>query len=90
VEAERPAIGGCALINVLLDVGPLPPRSSSPTVAGCQLGGFPVGRDQWGGESVVGGLLPRINIGTCRMTRVGTGTHCPIGFVAKAVPVAWK
>ncbi len=54
------------------------------------MGGFPVGRDQWGGENVVGGLLPRINIGTCRMPRVGTGTHCPIGFVAKAVPVAWK
>jgi hypothetical protein len=25
----------------LFDVGPLPPRSSSPTVAGCRLGGFP-------------------------------------------------
>jgi hypothetical protein len=32
-------------------------------VAGCQLGGYPVGRDQWGGERVVGGVLPRINIG---------------------------
>jgi hypothetical protein len=55
---------GAAFINVRLDVGPLPPSSSSPTVTGCQLGGFPVGRDQWGGESVVGGVLPRINIGT--------------------------
>jgi hypothetical protein len=55
---------GAALIDVRLDVGPLPPRSSSPTVAGCRLGGFPVGRDQWGGERVVGGVLPRINIGT--------------------------
>ena len=35
-----------ALIDVRLDVGSLAPRSSSPTVAGCQLGGFPVGRDQ--------------------------------------------
>ncbi len=43
---------------------PLPPSSSSPTVAGCRLGGFPVGRDLWGGERVVGGVLPRINIGT--------------------------
>jgi hypothetical protein len=55
---------GAALIDVRLDVGPLPPRSSSPTVAGCRFGGFPVRRDQWGGERVVGGVLPRINIGT--------------------------
>ena len=55
---------GAALIYVRLDVGPLPPRSSSPTLAGCRLGGFPVGRDRWGGERVVGGVLPRINIGT--------------------------
>jgi hypothetical protein len=55
---------GAALIDVRLDVGPLPLRSSSPTVAGCRLGGFPVGRDQWGGERIVGGVLPRINIGT--------------------------
>ena len=53
---------GAALIDVRLDVGPLPPRSSSPTVAGCRLGGFPAGRDRWGGERVVGGVLPRINI----------------------------
>ena len=33
-----------ALIDVLLDVGSLPPRSSWPTVAGCRLGGFSVGR----------------------------------------------
>ena len=55
---------GASLIGVRLDVGPLPPRSSSPTVAGCRLGGFPVGRDRWGGERVVGGVLPRINIST--------------------------
>ncbi len=55
---------GAALIGVCLDVRPLPPRSPSPTVAGCLLGGFPVGRDRWGGERVVGGVLPRINIGT--------------------------
>jgi hypothetical protein len=28
------------------------------------VGGFPVGRDQWGGELVVGGVLPRSSIGT--------------------------
>jgi hypothetical protein len=47
----------------MADVVPHPPRSSSPTVAGCRLGGFPAGRDQWGGERVVGGMLPRITIG---------------------------
>ncbi len=52
-----------ALVDVRLDVVPLPPRSSSPTVAGCRLSGYPVGRDRWGGERVVGGVLPRINIG---------------------------
>jgi hypothetical protein len=55
---------GAVLIDVRLDVGPLPSLSSSPTVVGCRLGGFPVGRYQWGGERVVGGVLPRINIGT--------------------------
>ena len=55
---------GATLIDVRLDVGPLPPRSSSQTVAGCLLGGFPVGRYQWGGECIVGGVLPRLNIGT--------------------------
>jgi hypothetical protein len=55
---------GAALICVRLDVGSLPPRSSSPTVSGCQLGGFPVGRDQWGGERIKGGVLPRISIDT--------------------------
>ena len=35
----------------------------SPTVTGCRLGGYPAGRDQWGAERVVGGMLPGINIG---------------------------
>jgi hypothetical protein len=55
---------GAALVDVRLNVVPLPPRSSSPTVAACQLGGYPVGRDQWGGDRIVGGMLLRINIGT--------------------------
>ncbi len=63
------AVGGglqseAALIDVRLDVGSLHPRSSSPTVAGCRLGGFSVGRDWWGGERVVGGVVPRISVGT--------------------------
>jgi hypothetical protein len=41
---------------------PLQPRSSLPTVAGCQSGGYPDGRDQWGGDHFVGGVSPRINI----------------------------
>ena len=36
----RPA-SGAVLIDVCLNVGPLQPRSSSLTVVGCQLGGFP-------------------------------------------------
>jgi len=54
---------GAALVDVCLDVVPLPLRSSSQTVAGCRLGRYPAGRDRWGGERVVGGVLPRINIG---------------------------
>ncbi len=56
-----------ALIDVRLDVGSLAPRSSSPTVAGCWLGGFSVGRDWWGGERVVGGVLPALTLalGVC-------------------------
>ena len=53
---------GVALVCVRLDVVPLPTRASSQTVAGCRLGGFPVGRDRWGGERVVG-VLPLISIG---------------------------
>ena len=55
---------GATLIDICLDVGPPPPCSSSPTVTGCQLGGFPVGCDLWGGECDVVGVLPRINIDT--------------------------
>jgi hypothetical protein len=55
---------GASLIDVRLDVGPLPSHSSSTTVTGCLLGGFPVRRDRWDGEHVVGGVLPRINIVT--------------------------
>ena len=55
---------GAALIGVRLDVRPLPPRSPSQTVAGCLLGGFPVRRDWWGGDRIVGGVSPSINIGT--------------------------
>jgi hypothetical protein len=52
------------LIDVRLEVWSLPTRSSSPTLAGCRLGGFSVGRDWWDGGRVVGGVLPSINIGT--------------------------
>jgi hypothetical protein len=55
---------GAALVDVRLDVVPLPPSSSLQTVTGCLLGGYPAGRDWWGGECIVEGVLPRINIGT--------------------------
>jgi hypothetical protein len=51
------------LVYVRLDVVLLPSRSSSPTVAGCRLGGYPAGRDWWGGERDAGGVLPLVNIG---------------------------
>jgi hypothetical protein len=56
-----------ALIDVLLDVGSLPPSSSSPTVAGCRLGGFSVGRDWWGGQRIVEGWYPALTLahGVC-------------------------
>jgi hypothetical protein len=53
---------GASLVDVRLDVVPLPTRSSSPTVVGCRLGGYPAGRDRWGEEFVVGGVLPRITL----------------------------
>jgi hypothetical protein len=47
---------GAAPVVVQLDVVPLPPRSSAPTVAGCRLGGYPVGRDRWDGKRAAGGM----------------------------------
>ncbi len=47
---------GADPVVVRLDVVYFPPRSSAPTVAGCLLGGYPVGRDQWGGKSAAGGM----------------------------------
>ena len=47
---------GAAPVVVRLDVVPLPPRSSAPTVAGCRLDGYPVGRDRWVGKRAAGGM----------------------------------
>jgi len=47
---------GAAPVVVGLDVVPLPPRSSTPTVAGCPLGGYPAGRDRWVGKRGAGGM----------------------------------
>ena len=41
---------GSRPVVVRLDVVSFLTRSSAPTVAVCQLGGYPVGRDQWGGK----------------------------------------
>ncbi len=66
-----------ALVDVRLDVVPLLPRSFSQTVKGSQLGGYPAGSDRWGGERVVGGMLPRINIGidVWGESSIMTGVH---------------
>ena len=45
---------GASPVIIRLDVVPLHPRSS--TVSGCQLGGYPAGRDLWGGTNVAGGM----------------------------------
>jgi len=47
---------GAAPVVVRLDVVPLPSRSSAQTVAGCRLGGYPAGRDRWGGKRAAGGM----------------------------------
>ena len=63
---------GASLIGFRVDVRSLQPSSSSLTVTGCRLGGFPVRRDQWGGERVVGGVLPHITLthGVCVLVYV--------------------
>jgi hypothetical protein len=47
---------GAAPVVVRLDVVPLPPSSSAPTVAGCRLRGYPAGHDLWGGKRAAGGM----------------------------------
>ena len=61
---------GAAPVAVLLDVVPLPLRSSAPTVAGCRLGGYPVGRDRWGGKRTAGEMYPALTLApTCGANR---------------------
>jgi hypothetical protein len=63
---------GAALISVRLDVGSLPPRSSSPTVTGCRLGGFL--SDVIGGVEIAlwGGCYPASELanGVCGLVYV--------------------
>jgi hypothetical protein len=47
---------GAAHVVVRLDVVSFPTSSSTPTVAGCRLGGYPVRRDRWGGKRTAGGM----------------------------------
>jgi hypothetical protein len=47
---------GAPPVVIRLDVVSLQSRSSTPMVAGCQLGGNPAGRDQWGGKRAAGGM----------------------------------
>jgi hypothetical protein len=56
VPHRHPTGSGAALVDVRLDVVPFPPRSSSPTVAGCRLGGYSAGRDRWDVNRAVGGM----------------------------------
>ena len=49
---------GVALVDVRLDVVPLPPRSSSPTVAGCRLGGILLDPIGWVESKVWEGCYP--------------------------------
>jgi hypothetical protein len=80
---------GAALVNVRLDVVPLLPRSSLPTVAGCRLGGYPVGRDLWGGKRVVGGVLPRINIGVNVWGESSIMTGVYQGWCSSTLQIRW-
>jgi hypothetical protein len=50
-------------------------------VSGCLLGGYPVGLDQWGGNSAVEGCLPRINISVERVGRIGHHDRCLLTLV---------
>jgi hypothetical protein len=52
-QAELGSLPRC---RVLLDVVPLQPSSSTHTVTGFRLGGYPVGRDWWGGKRDAGGM----------------------------------
>ena len=86
VLRETTSRGLCGLVCPSRTSEGVIPRSSSPTVAGCRLGGSPVGRDRWGGERVVGGVLPRISVGTwglcdrlCLVLSAGAGTVCVKG-----------
>jgi hypothetical protein len=47
---------GSRPVVVRLDVVPLQSSSSTTTVVGCQLGGYPAGRDWWGGKIAAGGM----------------------------------
>ena len=82
-------LSGAALVSVRLDVGPLLPSSSLPTVAGCLLGGFPAGRDLWGGESVVGGVIPHIDIGTDVWGESGIMTGVYERWCSSALHIGW-
>jgi len=47
---------GADPVVIQLDVVSFQPCSSAQTVTGCQLGGYPVGRDLWGRNHDAGGM----------------------------------
>ena len=67
------AVGGGLQSGASLFFWSLPPRSSSLTVTGCRLGGFPVRRDRWGGERVVGGSVCSSMSSSCLRGQVRFG-----------------
>jgi hypothetical protein len=71
---ERGLSSGAAPVVVRLDVVSFPPRSSAPTVAGCLLGGYPVGRDHWV-ESALREEYPRTTIGVSQRWFSGHFRH---------------
>jgi hypothetical protein len=84
------AVGGglrseAALVDVRLDVVPLPPRSSSPT----RLGGNPARRHRWGAKRVVGGVLPRIHIGADAWGESGIMTGVYQRWCSSTLHIRW-
>jgi hypothetical protein len=50
---------------------------------GCRLGGYPAGRDRWGGKRYAEGCLPRINISADVWGESGIMTGCFINSGAR-------
>ena len=76
---------GAAPVVVLLDVVPLPPRYSAPTVAGCRLGGYPAGRDRRGGKRAAGGMSEDHD----RCWRIEHHERCLLRCCSSTLHIGW-